>query len=123
MAESGIFVEDVTGEKYHELCIYFLIDISNTDLLEKGNKFRLIEREHTHDFEWIEFERLQDEYIYPVFIKKKIFDLRIILCYKMSMNSEVRGYSRRLSIARRNKDGQFYWAKQLEILFCKSRKK
>ena len=40
----GFFVEDVTGEKYHELCIYFLIDISNTDLLEKGNKFRLIER-------------------------------------------------------------------------------
>ena len=71
----GFFVEDVTGEKYHELCIYFLIDISNTDLLEKGNKFRLIEREHTHDFEWIGFERLQDEYIYPVFIKKKIFDL------------------------------------------------
>lgn len=71
----GFFVEDVTGEKYHELCIYFLIDISNTDLLEKGNRFRLIEREHTHDFEWIEFERLQDEYIYPVFIKKKIFDL------------------------------------------------
>ena len=33
----GFFVEDVTGEKYHE--------------------------------------RLQDEYIYPVFIKKKIFDL------------------------------------------------
>ena len=73
--KQGFFVEDVTGEKYHELCIYFLIDISNTDLLEKGNKFRLIEREHTHDFEWIEFERLQDEYIYPVFIKKKIFDL------------------------------------------------
>jgi len=31
------------------------------------------------------------------------------------MNSEVRGYSRRLGIARRNKDGQFHWAKQLEI--------
>ena len=39
------------------------------------------------------------------------------MCYKMSMNSEVRGYSRRLSIARRNKDGQFYWAKQLEIFY------
>ncbi len=25
VAESGIFVEDVTGEKYHELCIYISI--------------------------------------------------------------------------------------------------
>ena len=32
----GFFVEDVTGERFHELCLYYLVDISHTDLLSKG---------------------------------------------------------------------------------------
>ena len=57
------------------LCIYFLLDFSNTDLLEKGEKFTLYEGAHTHDFEWLAFERLKDEYFYPLFLKTAIFDL------------------------------------------------
>ena len=71
----SFFVEDVNGEKYHELCVYFLVDISKTDLLLKGEKFTLYERHHTHDFEWLEFDRLKSEYFYPLFLKKRIFDL------------------------------------------------
>ena len=71
----GFFTEDVTGEQFHELCIYFLIDISDTDILNKGDKFRMYERHHIHDYEWLEFEHLENEYLYPVFIKKEIFDL------------------------------------------------
>ncbi len=71
----GFFVEDVNKEKYHELCVYFLVDISQTDLLSRGQKFVLHENNHIHEFEWLSFERLKDEYIYPVFIKKKISDL------------------------------------------------
>lgn len=71
----SFFVEDVNHEKYHEICLYFLIDISKTDLLENGEKFTLHEGSHTHTFEWLEFKRLKDEYLYPMFIKDKIFDL------------------------------------------------
>ena len=71
----SFFVEDVNGEKYHELCVYYLVDISKTDLLSKGKKFTLKERHHTHDFEWLEFGRLKSEYFYPLFLKEKIFDL------------------------------------------------
>lgn len=71
----NFFVEDVNGEKYHELCVYFLVDISKTDLLSKGEKFTLYERRHTHDFEWLEFGRLKSEYFYPLFLKERIFDL------------------------------------------------
>lgn len=71
----SFFVEDVNHEKYHEICIYFLVDISKTNLLEKGERFTLLEGEHTHVFEWLDFERLKSEYIYPLFIKDKIFDL------------------------------------------------
>ena len=69
------YLEDVDGLHYHELCLYFLMDISHTDLLSKGEKFTLLERHHTHKFEWLPFERLEQEYFYPLFLKKEIFHL------------------------------------------------
>ena len=71
----SFFNEDVDRLNYHELCIYFLMDVSGTGLVERGERFTLHEARHTHDFEWLEFERLQDEYFYPLFIKKRIFSL------------------------------------------------
>jgi len=71
----AFFTEDVDGIRYHELCIYFLMDISNTDLSERSNSFTLTEGKHTHTFEWLEFDRLKDEYFYPIFLKDEIFDL------------------------------------------------
>lgn len=71
----AFFKEDVDGLNYHELCIYFLMNITDTDLLSKGNKFTLQERDHTHNFEWIEFSQLENEYFYPLFLKKEIYNL------------------------------------------------
>lgn len=71
----AFFTEDVDKSNYHELCLYFLMDISETDILSRGNKFSLQEGNHTHDFEWLEFERLEKEYFYPLFLKKEIFHL------------------------------------------------
>ena len=71
----AFFTEDVGGQNYHELCVYFLMDISDTDILSKGKRFTLQERHHTHDFEWLEFERLKTEYFYPLFLKSEIFNL------------------------------------------------
>ena len=71
----GFFVEDVSGEKYHELCLYFLMDISATDLCARGETFTQQEGNRVHVFRWLPIESLKDEYLYPLFIKKKIFDL------------------------------------------------
>lgn len=71
----AFFTEAVDGIRYHELCIYFLMDSSNTDLSEKGGRFTLTEGKHIHTFEWLEFDRLKDEYFYPNFLKNQIFDL------------------------------------------------
>ena len=71
----AFFTEDVDGIRYHELCIYFLMDLSNTDLPEKGSRFTLTEGNHIHTFEWLAFDRLKDEYFYPIFLKDQIFDL------------------------------------------------
>ena len=71
----AFFPEEVDGIRYHELCIYFLMDSSNTDLSERGGSFIQVEGKHTHTFEWLEFERLKNEYFYPIFLKKQIFNI------------------------------------------------
>ena len=71
----AFFTEDVDNLNYHELCIYFLMDITDTDLLTRGEKFTSNEGHRTHTFEWLGFERLKDEYFYPLFLKKDIFNL------------------------------------------------
>lgn len=71
----AFFTEDVDHLQYHELCIYYLMDISETDLLTRGHSFKTHEGKRTHTFEWLEFERLQNEYFYPIFLKKDIFHL------------------------------------------------
>lgn len=82
----SFFTEDVDQEQYHELCLYFLLDISRTELLTKGSKFSLTEGKHHHTFEWLPFKQLKSEYIYPLFIKDKIFDLPNDLTMITEMN-------------------------------------
>ena len=71
----AFFTEEVDNLRYHELCIYFLMDISETNLPSKGDVFTLREGSHTHAFEWLDFDRLEEEYFYPIFLKKEIFNL------------------------------------------------
>lgn len=71
----GFFVEDVSKQRFHELCIYFLIDISGTSLLSKGEQFDIHEGDTSNHFQWLPLSDLTNEYIYPVFIKNKIHKL------------------------------------------------
>jgi len=71
----AFFTEDVDGQHYHELCVYFLMDISETGLLDRGERFAYREGARTHIFEWLAFDRLKDAYFYPVFLKEDIFNL------------------------------------------------
>ena len=71
----GFFTEDVTKERFHELCIYFLIDVSETDLPYRGNSFVRFEGEKCYLYEWLPLSQIKDEYLYPLFIKEKIHDL------------------------------------------------
>ena len=71
----AFFTEDVDNLRYHELCIYFLMDVNDTDLLSRGKSFTMREGKHIHTFEWLEFDRLKDEYFYPLFLKKDIYNL------------------------------------------------
>ena len=56
----GFFTEDVDQLRYHELCLYFLMDFTGTDLLARGQSFRRDEGVHSHQFTWLPFESLSD---------------------------------------------------------------
>ena len=70
--DQSFFIEDVSGERYHELCFYYLLDISDTDLLARGMCFDGVEKKHRHRFVWLTLDAVEREYLYPLFIKKHI---------------------------------------------------
>ncbi len=71
----GFFTEDTCGERFHEICLYFLIDHSDTDLVTRGASFRGTDLRHDQQFTWLPFEQLENAYFYPLFLKKEIFHL------------------------------------------------
>lgn len=81
----AFFREDVDQVQYHEVCLYFLMDITDTDILSRGERFTAQEGRRTHVFEWLAFERLQGEYFYPLFLKKDIFHLPDVLTVRMEI--------------------------------------
>lgn len=71
----SFFTLDGTEERFHEVCLYYLMDASGTDLLSRGERFTYAEEGHVHEFSWMPFAALRDAYIYPLFIKTQIFNL------------------------------------------------
>ena len=84
--DQAFFNEDVDKLDYHELCIYFLIDIKCTDLLSKGKTFSSKEGKRTHVFKWLSFESLKTEYFYPKFLKTEIYKLPDTFTIRTSNN-------------------------------------
>ena len=62
------FTEEDTHERFHEICIYFLVDGSS---LPAGS-FIYAEGERTNRFEWTPVPAVLDMHLYPEFICKRI---------------------------------------------------
>jgi len=71
----NFYNEDVNHQDYHELGLYFLVDVSATDLLSRGEEFLAYDEGQTNLFRWVPFEELKEMYLYPLFIKQEIFHL------------------------------------------------
>lgn len=70
----SFFIEDESKDKFHELCIYYLVDISDSDLINH-ERFEGLVTWNREVFEWLDIDMLKEEYLYPLFIKEKINDL------------------------------------------------
>lgn len=69
------FIEESVNEKFHELCIYYLVDINDTGFNHFEDKFILKEKGRNNYFRWISFEKLGEQIVYPLFIKDEIYSL------------------------------------------------
>lgn len=64
------FIED--GRKFHEIGMYYLVDISNTDFNNYETVFETKEENRINTYEWLDIDRLGNYVLYPQFIKDKI---------------------------------------------------
>ncbi|MBR5948726.1 MAG: NUDIX domain-containing protein [Clostridia bacterium] len=71
----SFFTEEGSGERFHEICFYLLVDCSSTDLLSRGESFIINERHHTLEFKWLDVNALEDAYFYPTFLRERMKNL------------------------------------------------
>lgn len=71
----GFFTEDSNRLRYHEICIYFLVEVTDTSLLAQKHPFTRHEDQCCHMFEWLPVTSLKETYFYPVFLKTEIHHL------------------------------------------------
>lgn len=71
MAESFF---SLMGDRYHEMCLYFLMDAPE-ELLARGDSFVREESGQVHHFRWVDFAQLRELSFYPIFLKERIFSL------------------------------------------------
>ena len=71
MAESFF---TLMGTRYHELCLYHLMD-APTELLARGESFTRVEGDEVHHFRWVKFDQLSKLSFFPIFLKERIFSL------------------------------------------------
>ena len=63
------------NNKYHEICFYYLIECNNDSFFNKGDLFYITEGNNEFEFRWIDVEDIQNEIVYPIFIKNNILNL------------------------------------------------
>ena len=65
------FIEDTSRERFHEICIYYLLDLPGIP----DSDFAIMEKGRLNRFEWIPFGELKERYLYPDFIKDRVWNL------------------------------------------------
>lgn len=69
-AHQNFFTWQVSGERFHEWCLYFLVDVSGTGLTGLGDSFVRHEGRHTHVFTWLDVATLPERYLVPPFLRE-----------------------------------------------------
>ena len=72
----NFFIEEQSGDNFHELGLYYLLRLTDEQVLMKGSEFMMTEGgKHQLTFYWKPLEELKDLYLYPLFIKERILNL------------------------------------------------
>lgn len=72
----NLFHEQYLHENYHEICFWYLLDMTDDKLINKENEFIHKDNEEKNlTFYWKDINEIKDLNIYPLFIKKNISQL------------------------------------------------
>ena len=71
-AHQNFFTWQVSGERFHEWCLYFLADVSGTGLPGLGERFVRREGRHTHVFTWLDVDTLPERDLVPPFLREGV---------------------------------------------------
>ena len=61
-----------SGKQYHEIGMYYIVDIENTDFNRFENDFEINESNRINHFSWLNIDDLDKVVLYPEFIKNEI---------------------------------------------------
>lgn len=81
----AFFEEDVDGTIFHELCVYFLLDVQDSVIPTDSKYFTTQEGLKVNKFEWLTIEEVKKAYLYPTFLKQEIDNLPT----KLEMRTEI----------------------------------
>lgn len=61
-----------SGTRFHEVGIYYLVNLENTEFNHYEPFFELIEGSRVNTYEWLDIDSLESIALYPLFVKTEI---------------------------------------------------
>ncbi|MTP71793.1 NUDIX domain-containing protein [Turicibacter sanguinis] len=72
----NFFVEQQSQEQFHEIGMYYLLQLTEEDILKRGQEFIMNEGGYKKlSFLWLPLEKIKHLNIYPLFFKERIMNL------------------------------------------------
>ena len=72
----NFFVEQQSQEQFHEIGMYYLLQLTEEDILKRGQEFFMNEGGYKKlSFLWLPLEKIKHLNIYPLFLKERIMNL------------------------------------------------
>lgn len=64
------FAEGLQKNTFYDLTLYLQVNVSQTNLLERGKSFRQVDEDSWTDYMWLPLDQLKQGDIYPKFLKE-----------------------------------------------------
>lgn len=61
-----------SGTRFHEVGIYYLVNLKNTEFKHYELVFELTEENRVNTYEWLDIESIDSKDLYPLFVKTEI---------------------------------------------------
>lgn len=68
----SFFCESVRNEKFHEICLYYLVNVLENSKLLENESFERKEKHQEYQYYWCNHEKLSNYKVYPEFITNKL---------------------------------------------------